>query len=73
MAGLLEESLTAGGDRTRLQSFHEQSISVMNSMMLSGSWRREEEEEEEGEGGHGTMLGGSFFTGIVNIRNRLVD
>ena len=53
-------SIQADTDRTRLQSFHEQSISVMNAMM-SREWNKEEEEEGEVERKGGSMLGAIFI------------
>ncbi|XP_063689357.1 sodium-coupled neutral amino acid transporter 7-like [Bolinopsis microptera] len=52
-------SIQVEGDRGRLQSFHEQSISVMNAMM-SREWDGNDEDDDEAEG-QGSMMGAIFI------------
>ena len=54
------DSIQADTERTRLQSFHEQSISVMNAMK-SREWDAETEDGVEPNGRGGSMFGAIFI------------
>ena len=56
----MESSIQAAEARTRVTSFHEQSLNVLNAMM-SREWDKEEEEEEVVERKGGSMFGAIFI------------